>query len=343
MMVEFITMPNQVRNSGRFNNSRARVCAAVLALAVSCGAAAQGFPNKAVTIIAPSSPGGPVDFTARLVAPPLAKLLGQQIVIENRPGASQKIGMQALLRAPKDGHTLTVVSAASLTINPLLERDIGYDPLKDFILLTSAVETYSVLVVHPSLPVKSLREFAVLGRARPGALTYGDGGRGTRIHFTTVDLLRRLGIKAVHVAYKGDPPAFNDLIAGQIEVMMPVAGVAKPFIDNRRIVALAIDGDKRWEQLPQVPTAVESGMPEFKAPLYRAWLGYALASGVPVEIADKLQSALLAALKTAEARNAFAAVGFQVVASSPAEFAAAVRAELERNRRLIASGAISVD
>jgi len=332
-----------MRILGRRAERRACFCVAVLAVAVTFGAAAQVFPNKAVTIIAPSSPGGPVDFTARLVAPPLAKLLGQQVVIENRPGASQKIGMQALLRAPKDGYTLAVVSAASLTINPLLERDIGYDPLKDCTLLTSAVETYSVLVVHPSLPVKTLREFANFGRARPDALTYGDGGRGTRIHFTTVDLLRRLGIKAVHVAYKGDPPAFNDLIAGQIEMMMPVAGVAKPFIDNRRIVALAIDGDKRWEQLPQVPTAMESGMPELKAPLYRAWLGYALASGVPPEIADKMQSALLAALKSAEARNAFAAVGFQIVGSSPAEFAAAVRAEIERNRRLIASGAIAVD
>lgn len=334
-MIKFIIMTQAIGHLRRV------ILACCLALAIP--AAAQPFPSKPITIIAPSSPGGPVDFTARLIAPSLSKVLGQQIVVENRPGASQKIGMQALLRAPRDGHTLSVVSAASMTINPLLEPDIGYDPLKDFTLLTSAVASFSVLVVHPSVPARSLREFAVYGKAHPGKLTYGDGGRGTRIHFTTVDLLRRLGVKAIHVPYKGDPPAFTDLIAGQIDMMMPVAGVAKPFVDSGRIVALAVDGEKRWDQLPNVPTAIESGMREFKEPLYRGWLGYVTATGVPTDVVEKLQNALVTALRSTEARNAFAAVGFQVVGSSPQEFAAAVRAELERNRKLIDSGAIKVD
>ena len=335
MVVEFIIMHD------KNNCVRTMLLAGCLALTIDT--AAQPYPNKPITIIAPSSPGGPVDFTARFIAPPLAKVLGQQVIVENRPGASQKIGMQALLRAPRDGYTFSVVSAASMTINPLLERDIGYDPLKDFTLLTSAVASFSALVVHPSVPVRSLRELATYGKAHPGKLTYGDGGRGTRIHFTTVDLLRRLGVKAIHVPYKGDPPAFNDLLAGQIDMMMPVAGVAKPFVDNGRIVALAVDGEKRWDQLPNVPTAIESGMPELKEPLYRGWLGYATAAGVAPDVVEKLQSALLAALRTAEARNAFAAAGFQIVASSPQEFTTAVRAELERNRKLIDSGAIKVD
>lgn len=312
-------------------------------LAASAAAIAQPFPNKPILIIAPSSPGGPVDLTARLIAPQLAKIVGQQIVVENRPGASQKIGMQALLRAPRDGYTISVVSAASMTINPLLERNIGYDPLTDFTLLTSAVETFSVLAVHPSMPVRSLRELAVYGRAHPGRLTYGDGGKGTRIHFTTVDLLQRIGVRAIHVPYKGDPPAFNDLLAGQIDMMMPVAGVARPFVENGRIAALAIDGAKRWDQLPNVPTAAESGIRELQTPLYRAWLGYAAAAGVPPDVAGKLQNALLTALRSAEVRDAFAAVGFQVVGSSPQEFAAAIRAELARNRKLIDSGAIKVE
>lgn len=326
---------------GANNHTRALTLAGCLTLAITAGA--QSYPNRPITIIAPSSPGGPVDLTARVIAPPLSKILGQQIVVENRPGASQKIGIQTLLRAPKDGYTFSVVSAASMTINPLLERDIGYDPLKDFILLTSAVETFSVLVVHPSVPVRSLRELAAYGKAHPGKLTYGDGGRGTRIHFTTVDLLQRLGVKAVHVPYKGDPPAFNDLLAGQIDMMMPVAGVAKPFVDAGRVAALAVDGAKRWDQLPNVPTAAESGILELKSPLYRAWLGYAAAAGVPPDAAGKLQNALLTALRSAEVRNAFAAAGFQVVGSSPQEFATAIRSELERNRRVIDSGGIKVD
>ena len=319
----------------------AMILAACLAPAAT--ATAQTYPGKPITIIAPSSTGGPVDLTARLIAPQLAKITGQQIVVENRPGASQKIGMQALLRAPKDGYTFSVVSAASMTINPLLERNVGYDPLRDFTLLTSAVETFSVLVVHPAVPVRTVRELAAYGTSHPGKLTYGDGGKGTRIHFTTVDLLQRLGVRAIHVPYKGDPPAFNDLLAGQIDMMMPVAGVAKPFVDSRRVKALAVDGAKRWDQLPDVPTAAESGIRELQAPLYRAWLGYAAAAGVPPDIAVKLQNALLTALRSTEVRDAFAAVGFQVVGSSPQEFAAAIRAELERNRKLIDSGAIKIE
>lgn len=323
------------------NCARAAILACSLALATA--AAAQSYPNKPITIIAPSSPGGPVDFTARFIAPQLSKILGQQVVVENRPGASQKIGIQALLRAPKDGYTISVVSAASMTINPLIERAVGYDPLKDFTLLTSAVETFSVLCVHPSVPVRSLREFAVYGRAHPGRLTYGDGGKGTRIHFTTLDLLMKLSINAVHIPYKGDPPAFNDLLAGQIDMMMPVAGVAKSFVESRRVIGLATDGAKRWDQLPHVPTIAEAGLPELKGPLYRAWLGYAAAAGVPAEAANKLQNALLAALKSPEVTATFSAAGFQVVGSTPQDFAAAIRAELDRNRKVIERGGIKVE
>ena len=302
---------------------------------------AQPYPNRLLTLIAPSSPGGPVDITARTLAPALSKILGQQVVVENRPGASQKIGMQTLLRAPRDGYTFSVVSAASMTINPLIDKSVGYDPLKDFTLFTSAVESYSVIVVHPSVPVKSLKEFIALARANPDKLSYGDGGKGTRIHFTTRDLLMRLGVRAVHVPYKGDPPALTDLIAGQIQFMLPVAGVAKPFIENGRLRALAMDGDKRWNALPQVPAIPELGIAELKGPLYRGWLGYAAAAGIPQEASNKLLSAIMAALQTPEVKSAFEAWGFQVVGTSPQAFAAALRAEIERNRKVIAAGGIT--
>lgn len=313
---------------------------AVLPLAIGFAAVplAQPYPNRPLTLIAPSSPGGPVDITARTIAPTLAKILAQPVVVENRPGASQKIGMQSLLRAPRDGYTFSVVSAASMTINPLIDPAVGYDPLKDFTLFTSAVESYSVMVVHPSVPVKSLREFITLARANPSQLSFGDGGRGTRIHFTTRDLLMRLGLQAVHVPYKGDPPALTDLIAGQIQFMLPVAGVAKPFIDNGRLRALAMDGDTRWKALPHVPAIPELGISELKGPLYRGWLGYAAAAGLPQDVSAKLHAAIMAALQTPEVKAGFETWGFQIVGTSPQVFAAALRAEIERNRQVIAAG-----
>lgn len=322
-----------------------RAVAVVLAgcVGLACSAAAQSYPVRPITLIAPSSPGGPVDLTARIIAPPLAKILGQPVVVENRPGASQKIGIQTLLRAPRNGYTFSVVAMASMIINPLIDRNVGYDPLKDFTLLTLAVETFSVLVVHPSLPVKSMREFVAYGRANPGKLTFGSGGNRSRINFSTQDLLLRLGIKAVHVPYKAEPPALADLVSGQINMMMPPAGSVKGFVDSGKLVALGTDGAKRWDQLPNVSTIAEAGIAELKGPIFSSWFGYAAAAGIPADAAAVLQNALVTALRTAEIRDSFAAAGFEVVASTPQEFSAAIAAELERNRKVIESGAFTVE
>jgi tripartite-type tricarboxylate transporter receptor subunit TctC len=189
-----------------------------------------------------------------------------------------------------------------------------------------------------------MHEFVAYGRANPGKLAFGSGGNGTRINFATQNLLARLGIKAVHVPYKGEAPALADLVSGQLNMMMPPAGSAKGLVASGKLVALGTDGAKRWDQLPDVPTIAEAGIPELKDhPITRAWFGYAAAAGIPAEAAAVLQNALVTALQTAEIRDSFAASGFEVVASTPPEFLAAIAAELERNRKVIESGAITVE
>jgi tripartite-type tricarboxylate transporter receptor subunit TctC len=323
------------------------VARAVAALACSLTYAmashAQSFPAKPILLILPTAPGGPVDIVARIVAPEAAKLLGQPIVMENRPGASQKIGIHSMLRALRDGYTLAVISPASATINPLVDRNVGYDPLKDFTLLSQAVGHPSVVTVHPSVPVRTLQELVAYAKANPGKLTYGSGGNGTSLQFSTSELLMKLGITAVHVPYKSDGPALNDLLGGQINLMIPAIAAVKPALEAGRLVPLAISSASRSPHLPNVPTYGETGIPELKDYSYRIWIGFAAGAGIPEEAARRLQDAFMRAPRAPAARQSLEANDFEVIASTAQQFARELRAELDRNRRVIASGAISVE
>jgi tripartite-type tricarboxylate transporter receptor subunit TctC len=325
-----------------------RICVrtlAVLVCSLACAMAshAQSFPAKPILLVLPTAPGGPVDIVARIVAPEASKLLGQPVVMENRPGASQKIGIHSMLRAPRDGYTLAVISPASATINPLVDRNLGYEPLKDFTLLSQAVGHSAVVTVHPSVPVRTLQELVAYAKANPGKLTYGSGGNGTSLQFSTSELLMKLGITAVHVPYKSDGPAFSDLLGGQINLMIPALGTAKSAFDAGRLVPLAISGTSRSPHLPNVPTYGETGIVELRDYSYRIWIGFAAGAGIPEEAARRLQDAFMRAPRAPAARRSLEANDFEVIASSPQEFARELRAELERNRRVIASGAIKVE
>ncbi len=304
---------------------------------------AQSFPVKPILLVLPAAPGGPVDIVARIVAPEASKLLGQPIVMENRPGASQKIGIHSMLRAPRDGYTLAVISPASATINPLVDRNVGYDPLKDFTLLSQAVGHPVVVTVHPSLPVRTMQELVAYARANPGKLTYGSGGNGTSLQFSTSELLMKLGITAVHVPYKSDAPAFNDLLGGQINLMVPGMPVVKPALEAGRLVPLAISSASRSRLLPNVPTYGETGIAELKDYSYRSWIGFAAGAGIPEEAARRLQDAFMRAARAPAVRRSLEANDFEIIASTAQEFARELRAELDRNRRVIASGAITVE
>ena len=304
---------------------------------------AQGFPVKPILLVLPTAPGGPVDIVARIVAPEASKLLGQPIVMENRPGASQKIGIHSMLRSPRDGYTLAVISPASATINPLVDRNVGYDPLKDFTLLSQAVGHPAVVTVHPSVPVRTMQGLVAYARANPGNLTYGSGGNGTSLQFSTSELLMKLGITAVHVPYKSDGPALNDLLGGQINLMIPALAAVKPALEAGRLVPLAISGTSRSPHLPNVPTYGETGIAELKDYSYRIWIGFAAGAGIPEEAARKLQDAFMRAPRAPAVRQTLEANDFEVIASTAQEFARELRAELDRNRKVIASGAITVE
>ena len=325
-----------------FERAIARAAAALAcSLTYTLAGHAQTFPVKPILLVLPTAPGGPVDIVARIVVPEASKLLGQPIVMENRPGASQKIGIHSMLRAPRDGYTLAMLSPASATINPLVDRNVGYDPLRDFTLLSQTVGHPAVVTVHPSVPVRTMQELVAYAKANPGKLTYGSGGNGTSLQFSTSELLMKLGITAVHVPYKSDAPAFNDLLGGQINLMMTALGAVKPTLDAGRLVPLAISSTSRSRLLPNVPAYGETGIAELKDYSYRSWIGFAAGAGIPEEAAKRLQDAFMRAARAPAARQSLEANLFEVIASTAQEFSRELRAELDRNRRVIASGAIT--
>ncbi len=326
--------------------------ALTLGLSVSSGPAqaddaprpsADGFPNRSLTLIVPSGPGGPLDITARLIAPGLSRGLGQPVVVENRPGASNKIAVQALLRAPRDGHTIAVVSPAAMTINPLIDPNAGWDPLRDFTLLSYAVDTPAVVAVHPSVPAHTLAQFVTWANSTATPVSYGTGGTGTSTHLSTFELLSKLGVKSTHVPYKGDPPAFADLLSGQIQVMVQIVGIVKPYVDAGRLVALASSGTERAALMPDLPTYRETGIAALAEASYNVWLGFVAANGIPASVQVTLQDAINRALRQSDVLEAYRVKGFRVVGAPAAQFATILRAEIERNRHTIEAGNIHVE
>jgi len=295
---------------------------------------AHTFPNKPITMIVPTAPGGPVDLTARLITKQLAIEIGQPVVVINRPGASQKIGVESLINSAKDGYTIATVSPASMTINPVLDKNVGYDPVNDVTHLINAIEYQSVLVVHPSIPVKNLAELVAYGRANPGKLSFGSGGGGSSIHFTTSAFLSLTGIQALHVPYKSSGPAMLGLLGGEVSMLMPDLGDIKPHISANQVIGLAISGTARAKGLPNLPTFSESGVPELKNWNYTGWIGVVAPSGIPKDVSTKLQAALQASMKAPAVKEAFDNIGFKIVATPSEEFKKQIQDGLEVNRKI---------
>ena len=293
------------------------------------------FPNKTITLIVPTAPGGPIDMTARIVAKDLSSELAQPIVVINRPGGSQKIGVESLLSAPKDGYTFAAVSPASMTINPVIEKSVGYDPLKDFTYLANGIEYQSVLVVHPSVPVKTLAEFIAYAKANPTKLSYGSGGNGSSMQFTTSTFLNLTNVEALQITYKSSGPAMLGLLGGEVNMLMPDLGDIRQYVTNGTVTALAVTGSERNKRLPNVPTFPESGIAELKNWTYTGWIGFVASAGIPPEAAQRLQSALQTTLKTDKMKEAFDGIGFKVIATPPLEFKKQLADGLESNKKVV--------
>ena len=297
---------------------------------------AQGdYPNRTVRIVVPSQPGGGTDIVARVLANHYSKALGQPFVVDNKPGAGNMIGIEAAARSAPDGYTLLTVPA-TLALNTVLYKKVPYHPIKDFAPITLAATAPLVLIVNPSLPAKSLADFIALAKRDPGKMSYGSAGIGTAPHLCMELLKSMAGIDLLHIPYKGTAPAAGDVAGGQIAAMFATALTARPMIDGGRVRALAVSGPQRVQALPNVPPVADA-VPGYAA---MQWYGLLAPAGTPQPIVARLNAEALRALKTDEMRERLAVDGAEPQGSTPEEFGALIKAELDKWTRVTRAAGI---
>jgi len=305
--------------------------AVVAALHALIASAAEPYPQRPIRMVIPFAPGGGTDVLGRALSDKLASILGASIVIENRPGAGSTLGLTLVARAPADGYTLLLTSA-SYTFSPYFYKDLPYDPVKDFRPITMFGSSPSVLVVHPSMPVKSVKGLLALARKRPGDILCGTAGRGSNIHLTTELFLYKAGIKMTQVPYKGGGPGQIALMSGEIQMLLPAISSALPFIKAGRMRALGVSSKERARLLPNVPTIDSSGVPGY---IKTAWFGLFAPAGVPEPIVKRVYEAVADALKDPEIMRRLATSGTVPGGQPPAEFTTFVHSELAEWGKLI--------
>ena len=309
-------------------NAHRRTLAAVAifiaSIGFACGrACAQDYPNRPVRIIVPFSPGGAVDGPTRLIAQKMSERLGQQVIVENKPGAGATIGSEMVAKAAADGYTLLLASQTN-AISASLYRTLSYDPIDDFAPISLIGREPGVLVVNPALPVKSVAEFIAYAKERPGQVDYASSGNGSGQHLFMALFASSTGLKLNHVPYRGSAQATTDLLAGTVPVSIPGTAGMVGHIKAGKLRPLAVTGAQRSAQLPDVPTLIESGVPGYEA---YVWLGLLAPKGTPPAIVERLHREVIAALATPEVKAYMATAGIEIVGSTPAEFGAYFRAE----------------
>ena len=303
-------------------------------------AAAQAYPDKPIRVILPVPAGGTPDVLARHVTPGMAEMLGQSLVIDNRGGAGGRIAAELVARAAPDGYTIFLTSPGALTIVPHVSKNVPYDTHKDFAPIGLISKGAFLLLVHPSVPVKSVKELIALARSEPGKLNYSSAGNGTANHLAMEHFKNVAGVNFTHVPYKGAPQAVTDLLAGRVSVTMNSIPPILAHIKGGRLLPLAVAGAKRSPLLPGVPTANEAGVPNFEA---GSWLGLAAPGKTPKRIIARLSEVMVKAVNAPATRARIEALGADPVASSPAEFAALIRREWELNAKIIKAAGVKVD
>jgi tripartite-type tricarboxylate transporter receptor subunit TctC len=319
-------------------------CALALALALSSTAALaqSGYPNKSIRMIVPFAPGGASDFVARIISPKLGEILGQQIVVDNRPGASGNIGLEAAGKAPPDGYTVFLGNIGTIAINPGVFKDMPIDTQRDLAPVTMVAEVPSVLVVHPSVPATSAGDLVALARSKPGALNFASPGPASFDRLEMERFMRLANVKMVHIPYKGGAgPAVTGLLGGETQVMFVTLSSALAFVQAGRLKALALSTSSRIDALPNVPTLVEAGFPELVA---SSWQGVFVPAGTPRTVIDRLHAALVAAFESPDIKQRLAMGGAIVVTSkTPEEFAAFVGSEILRWGKAAKESGATVD
>lgn len=314
------------------------IAAAILgALAFALPAAAQQYPTKPVTIVVPFTAGGSSDITARTVAAKLQESLGQTFVIDNKPGANGSLGGKYVANAAPDGYTLFVGSIGVFAINPVLYKDLGYHPLKDYDLLSVAVRTPNALVTRANFPANNVKEFVDYLKKNPGKVSFASSGTGSSDHLTAALFWQKTGTSGIHVPYKGGSAAHLDLIAGNADCSFQNLGSITQHVKAGKMKILAVTGDKRDPATPDVPTLAEAGVPGIEV---YSWQAFVAPKGLPQNVKDRLQPALVAAIRHPDVVKRFNEMGFEVVGNSPAEFNKFLNDELTRWKQVVDSGGI---
>ena len=310
---------------------------AVCAMSMVAVAAAAEFPSRPIRLIAANSAGGGLDLVSRAVSPKLSAALGQQVVVDNRAGAAGSVASEIVSKAAPDGHTVLCSSVGGLAVNTHLYKGLNYHPLRDFAPLTFASSQGNLVVVNPSLPVKTLQDLTAHIRAHPTKLTYGSSGAGNAGHLATELYLNMIGGKMVHVPYKGGAPVMVDLIAGQVQVVFSSSATAVPQVRAGKIRALAVTTARRFTVLPDLPTMAESGLRGYEAD---NWYGFVTVAKTPKPIIERLHAELTKALQTADVRQALTNQGLDLRVSSPEEFGKYIKSEYDKWAKVIKDAGI---
>jgi tripartite-type tricarboxylate transporter receptor subunit TctC len=301
---------------------------------------AQNWPTRPVRLISPFAPGGGADITSRAVAQKLSISLGQQVLVENRGGAGGMIGVDIAAKSPADGYTVVMGTIGPIAINPSLYKKMTYDPMRDLIPVSQAANALNVLVVHPSLPAKNVKEMIAIAKARPGQMNYGSSGPGATDHLAGELFNVLAGVKMVHVPYKGGAPAMLDLVSGNVQVVFSTVSTAIAAMDSKRVRPLAMTGNQRFELMPELPTVAEAGLKGFEV---NNWYGIFLPAGTPKDIVTRLNADVVKALAAPDVKKRLLEAGIVATSSSPEGFTTYVKAEAAKWAKVIKDANISVE
>lgn len=303
-------------------------------------AQAETYPSKSIRVVVPYPPGGTPDILIRELGPKLTAALGQQIIVENRPGAGGNIGSEVVAKAAPDGYTLVMGTTATHSINQALYKKLAYDPVKDFVAVALIATMPNVLVVNNDFPAKSVKELIALAKAKPGTITFGSGGNGTTHHLSGALFEKMTGVDMTHVPYKGAGQALPDLIGGQINIMFDNITSSMAYIKSGKLRVLAVTTPKRSAALPDVPTMQEAGVPGYEM---SGWFGLLAPAKTPPEIVARLNKAINKILQSIEMKELLAKQGAEIVISTPAEFTAFVKERTDKMTKVVKDSGAQID
>jgi tripartite-type tricarboxylate transporter receptor subunit TctC len=306
--------------------------AAALAMSITAGlACAQQYPVKPVRVVIPWPPGGSNDVVGRIVAQKLSETMGQQFVIDNRGGASGVIGAESVAKSPPDGYTLMIHSATHVS-NPHLYGKVPYDTLKDFVAVAPLSVQIGMLVVHPALPVKNVKEFIALAKSKPGQITYSSSGNGSFVHLSMALFASMAGVKMIHVPYKGGGPAAISISSGETQAQMGTVGSLINQVKQNRVRALAVTSEKRAEAFPDLPTIAEAGLPGYE---FTAWIGMLAPAGTPKQIVDRLNAEVIKALRSPDVSQNLKSQTLEPLIMSPEQFQRRLKSDYDKYEKIV--------